>query len=345
MRAAVFEGIGRPLAIRQQPEPQAGPGDLLVRVALCGICGSDLHATEVPDYRLAAGTVLGHEFAGEVIESHHPDWRPGERLAAIPFAPCAECEPQGECRQGLAATCPGVTGLGFSPLVPGGYAERVVIRASQALRLPEGVGFAAGALLEPLAVGAHAVAMSDMPEGARVLVTGAGPIGLAVAALARLSGAGAVVVSEPGAARREWTRRLGVTAVLDPGAVPLEAAFAAAAGGPPDLIFECVGVPGMLQRLIELAPPRGRIVVVGVCMEEDRLRPRLAIRRELSLRFVLAYDRADFARVLRHVEAGEIRVADFVTGTIGLDALPAAFEALRRPGSQMKVLVDPVRAA
>ena len=79
-----------------------------------------------------------------------------------------------------------------------------------------------------------------------------------------------------------------MTAVLDPGAAPLEAAFAAAAGGPPDLIFECVGVPGMLQRMVELAPPRGRIVVVGVCMEEDRLRPRMAIRKELSLRFVLA---------------------------------------------------------
>lgn len=345
MRAAVFEGIGRPLVLRDQPEPQAGPGDLLVRVALCGICGSDLHATEVPDYRLEPGTVLGHEFAGTVIESRHPDWRPGDRLAAIPFAACADCEPQGECRQGLAATCPGVTGLGFAPKRPGGYAERVVIRASQALRLPAEVDFAAGALLEPLAVGAHAVAMADMPKGARVLVTGAGPIGLAVAALARLSGAGAVVVSEPGAARRARAARLGVTAVLDPGAARLEDAFAAAAGGPPDLIFECVGVPGMLQRMIELAPPRGRIVVVGVCMEEDRLRPRLAIRKELSLRFVLAYDRADFALVLRHLQAGEIRVADFVTATIGLDALPDAFEALRRPGSQMKVLVDPASAA
>ena len=343
MRAAVFEGIGRPLVLRDQPEPAAGPGDLLVQVALCGICGSDLHATEVPDYRLAAGTVLGHEFAGTVLASGHPDWRPGDRLAVIPFAPCAECEPLGECRKGLAATCPGITGLGFSPKVPGGYAERVVIRAAQALRLPGAVGFEAGALLEPLAVGAHAVAMSDLPAGARVLVTGAGPIGLAVAALARLSGAGAVVVSEPGAVRRDRARRLGVTAVLDPAAAPLDAAFAAAAGGPPDIIFECVGIPGMLQRMIELAPPRGRITVVGVCMEEDRLRPRMAIRKELSLRFVLAYDRADFARVLRHVEAGEIRIADFVTDIIGLDALPEAFEALRRPGRQVKVLVDPAR--
>ncbi|NOG71195.1 zinc-binding dehydrogenase [Roseicella sp. DB1501] len=343
MRAAVFEGIGQPLALRAQPEPVAGPGDLLLQVALCGICGSDLHASEVPDYRLQPGTVLGHEFAGTVLASGDPGFRPGERVACIPFAPCAECEPLGECGKGLAATCPGITGLGFSPLVPGGYAERVRIRASQALRLPEGIGFAEGALLEPLAVGAHAVAMSAMPAGARVLVTGAGPIGLAVALLARLGGAGAVVVSEPGAARRERAARLGATAVLDPAAAPLAEAFRAVAGGPPDLIFECVGIPGMLQRMIELAPPRGRITVVGVCMEEDRLRPRMAIRKELTLRFVLAYDRADFARVLGHVAAGEIRAADFVTDVIGLDALPGAFEALRRPGQQVKVLVDPGR--
>ncbi|TCZ50671.1 zinc-binding dehydrogenase [Roseicella aquatilis] len=343
MRAAVFEGPGRPLALRARPDPVAGPGDLLLDVALCGICGSDLHATEVPDYRLQPGTVLGHEFAGTVIASGHPDWRPGDRAACIPFAPCAECEPAGECRRGLAATCPGVTGLGFSPQVPGGYAERVRIRASQALRLPAGVGFEAGALLEPLAVGAHAVAMSGMRPGARVLVTGAGPIGLAVMVMARLAGAGAVVVSEPGAARRDRAARLGATAVIDPGAAPLEAAFAEATGGPPELIFECVGVPGMLQRMIEAAPPRGGIVVVGVCMEEDRLRPRMAIRKELNLRFVLAYGRADFTRVLRHVEAGEIRAADFVTDIVGLAALPETFEALRRPGTQVKVLVDPAR--
>ncbi|MCB4824309.1 zinc-binding dehydrogenase [Roseicella aerolata] len=343
MRAAVFEGIGRPLALRALPEPEAGPGDLLLQVALCGICGSDLHATEVPDYRLQPGTVLGHEFAGTVIASGDPAFRPGDRIAGIPFAPCAECEPFGECRKGLAAVCPGITGLGFSPAAPGGYAERVRIRASQALRLPEDVGFAEGALLEPLAVGAHAVVMAEMPPGARVLVTGAGPIGLAVAVLARLGGAGAVVVSEPGAARRLRAAQLGATAVLDPGAAPLAEAFAEAAGGPPDLIFECVGVPGMLQRMIELAPPRGRIVVVGVCMEEDRLRPRMAIRKELSLRFVLAYARADFARVLRHLAAGEIRAADFVTEVIGLEALPGAFESLRRPGSQVKVLVEPAR--
>ncbi|MDO9706775.1 zinc-binding dehydrogenase [Paracraurococcus lichenis] len=343
MRAAVFEGIGRPLALREVPEPQIGPGDLLLQVALCGICGSDLHASEVPDYRLQPGTILGHEFAGTVIASGDPAFRPGDRLAGIPFAPCAECEPFGECRKGLAAVCPGIRGQGFSPAAPGAYAERVRIRASQALRLPDGVGFEAGAMLEPLAVGAHAVAMAEMPPGARVLVTGAGPIGLAVAVMARLSGAGAVVVSEPASARRARAARLGATAVLDPNAAPLAEAFAEAAGGPPDLIFECVGIPGMLQRMVELAPPRCRIVVVGVCMEEDRLRPRMAIRKELSFRFVLAYTRADFAAVLGHVEAGAIRVEDFVTEVIGLGALPAGFEALRRPADQVKVLVDPAR--
>ena len=118
MRAAVFEGIGRPLALRDQPEPVAGPGDLLIRVALCGICGSDLHATEVPDYRLAPGTVLGHEFAGTVIASGHPDWRPGDRAACIPFAPCAECEPHGECRRASPPPAPASPASASPPRCP-----------------------------------------------------------------------------------------------------------------------------------------------------------------------------------------------------------------------------------
>ena len=341
MRAAVFRGIGRPLAIEDRPEPAPEPGDLLLAVAACGVCGSDLHATEVPDYGLTAGTVLGHEFAGTVLESAAPGWAPGDRAAAIPFALCGDCEPAGACRDGLVPVCPRLRGLGFSPAAPGGYAERVRVRASQALRLPEHVALRDAALLEPLAVGAHAAALAEPLAGARALVLGAGPIGLAVAAMARLAGAGAVVVSEPGEARRARAAALGATAVLDPAAGEARESFAAAAGGAPDLIFECVGMPGMLQRCVEIAPPHGRIVVVGVCMEEDRLRPRTAIRKELSLRFAFAYARADFETALRHLGSGAIRAGDLVTSVVGLDALPATFEALRRPGAEVKVLVDP----
>jgi (R,R)-butanediol dehydrogenase / meso-butanediol dehydrogenase / diacetyl reductase len=345
MRAAVFQGIGRPLLVEARPEPELSPGDLLIGVSACGICGSDLHASEVPDYGLQPGTVLGHEFAGQVLESAAPGFAAGDRVAAIPFALCAECEPTGECHDGLVPVCPRMRGLGFSPAAPGGYAERVKIRASQALRLPEVLSLEDGALLEPLAVGAHAVALACLPRGARVLVLGAGPIGLAVAAFARTeAGAAHVVVAEPAEGRRARALAVGATAVTGATAVDeLRAAFAAASGGPPDAIFECVGVPGLLQRCIEVAPPHGRIVVVGVCMEEDRLRPRMAIRKEIALQFAFAYARADFDTAMRHLAAGTVRARDFVTSLIGLDALPDAFEALRRPSAEVKVLVDPGR--
>ena len=344
MRAAVFHGIGQPLAVEARPEPELAEGDLLLQVAACGICGSDLHASEVPDYGLCDGTVLGHEFAGTVLRSAAEGWSPGDRAAAIPFALCEACEPEGECRDGLFPSCPSLRGLGFSPAAPGGYAERVRIRASQALRLPEGIGFAEGALLEPLAVSARALSLAALAPGARVLVLGAGPIGLGVAALARAEGAGAVVVSEPAGGRRAQAERLGATATIDPLATPdVAAAFREAAGGPPDALNQSVGVPGMQQRGIEMAPPRGRIVVVGVCMQEDRIRPRMAIRKELTLSFAFAYTRADFEAVLGHLGSGALRARDFVTATIGLEAHPETFEALRRPGDAVKVLVDPAR--
>jgi 2-desacetyl-2-hydroxyethyl bacteriochlorophyllide A dehydrogenase len=336
MRAAVFHAIGRPLAIEDQPEPVLSPGDLLVQVAASGVCGSDLHASEVPDYGLRAGTVLGHEFAGTVLESAAPGWAAGDRVAAIPFALCEECEPAGRCRDDLVPVCPRMRGLGFSPNAPGGYAERVRIRASQALRLPETIPFRDGALLEPLAVAAHAVALAGGVAGTRVLVLGAGPIGLGVAAMARLAGAAEVAVSEPAAGRRARALRMGATAALDPARDDV-----AEAGRAAEVILECVGVPGMLQRCVEMAWPHGRIVVVGVCMEEDRIRPRMAIRKELLLRFAFAYTAADFATALRHLEGGAIRGEDLVTGVVGLEALPTAFEALRRPSDQVKVLVDP----
>ncbi len=337
MRAAFFHGIGQPLSVEQVPEPLPEPGEIVLAVGACGICGSDLHASEVPDYGLKPGTVLGHEFAGTVVRSADPAWQPGDRAAVIPFALCAECEPAGECRDGLVPVCTRMRGLGFSPAAPGGYAQQVKARGSQALRLPDSVSLQDGALLEPLAVAQHAVALAGVRAGMTVLVVGAGPIGLGVAAIAALVGA-VVTVSEPAAGRRERALRVGAAAVLDPVAEDPAPAFRAA-----EVIIECVGIPGMLQRCVEMARPHGRIVVVGVCMEEDRIRPRMAIRKELALQFAFAYTRDDFAAVLDHLAAGRLRGGDFVTSVIGLDALPETFEALRRPSAEVKVLVDPTR--
>jgi len=151
--------------------------------------------------------------------------------------------------------------------------------------------------------------------------------------MARLAGALDVVVSEVAAGRRDKAALIGAT-VVD----PLENK-----PGPAEIIFECVGLPGVLRQCIDLAPLHGRIVVVGVCRSEDQIFPRVALRKELSIQFVLGYTREEFALVLNMLGSGQIDAAPLITGVIGLDELPAMFEALRKPGDHAKVLIDPSR--
>jgi (R,R)-butanediol dehydrogenase/meso-butanediol dehydrogenase/diacetyl reductase len=342
MKAAVFEGLGKPLAVRDVQRPKARPGQIVLRVDYCGICGSDLHATQPGVFVVPEGTVLGHEFAGEVVESADPAFAPGDRVTALPVNACADpaCEALGRCKDDLGILCPQsrITGLALD--VPGAYAEMIAVGARQAVKLPEGVSTRMGALVEPLAVGLHAVRVSRVGLGARVLVIGAGPIGLSVTAFARAAGARAVVVSERNDTRRALAARMGATATL---AAPqrLAAAFAEVAGGPPDVIFECVGAPGLIQACIDAARPRGQIVVVGVLMNPDTIVPISGILKEIDLQFILGYVDEDFALVLDALAAGRIDAAPMVTDEVTLDQLPAAFEALRHPSTQVKVLIRP----
>ncbi len=341
MRAAVFHDVGEKLAIEDRQRPTAEPGELVLNIAFAGICGSDLHATEKSLVPLEPGTVLGHEFAGEVIESASPDWRAGDRVIGVPLRECDACRPLGRCKDGLGILCANSRIIGLSAAVPGAFAEYVRLGAGHALRVPDGVGLKTAALAEPLAVGAHAVRLAGALYGARVLVVGAGPIGLAVTAFARFAGAREVAVSEIDPTRRERAVTLGATVLLDPTTGAIGPAFAAAAGGAPEVIFECVGVPGLLQSCMELAPIHGRIVVVGVNRNEDTILPRVGIRKELSIRFALGYQHEDFSLVLGLMEAGRIEADALVSSVIGFAELPDMFERLRRPNPHAKVLIDP----
>ncbi len=240
MRAAVFHGVGLKLAIEERQRPAAGPGEVVIRVAFSGICGSDLHATEKSLVPLEAGTVLGHEFAGEVVETGSADWQVGDRVIGVPLRESDECRPQGVCREGLGILCPRNRIVGMSATVPGAYAEYVRLGARHALRVPDGIGLREAALAEPLAAGAHA-------------------------------------------ARRARAEGFGATALIDPGEERLPAAHARHGAVLPQVIFECVGVPGLLQDCIALAPTRGRVVVVGVNRGEDVILTRVGSRKELSL--------------------------------------------------------------
>jgi (R,R)-butanediol dehydrogenase/meso-butanediol dehydrogenase/diacetyl reductase len=339
MRAAVLREAGKLLQIEEVPDPTPGPGELILKVDSCGICGSDLHVSDLPG-ALPAGTVMGHEFSGVVAEVGREAasrFRVGERVCAMPFIGCGRCGP---CLAGDASRCPTIqtTGLGQ---VPGAYAEYVRVGQYEALRLPEAVSARQGAMVEPLAVALHAVEKAGLEPGARVLVIGAGPIGLCVSLWSRFFGARAVVVSEKAAGRRDLAARFGATGAIDPGAEDVASAFAKQAGGPPDVVFECVGVKGLIQESMGLARDRGRVVVVGVCVLPDVIVPATGILKELDLRFVIAYLRRDFELTLALLEQGRIASDAMVTDVVDLARFPAAFEALKRPSTQCKIILEP----
>jgi 2-desacetyl-2-hydroxyethyl bacteriochlorophyllide A dehydrogenase len=335
MRAAVFHGVGEKLAVEDRQRPVAEAGSLVLKVAYAGICGSDIHATEKSLVPLETGTVLGHEFAGEVVESASPDWQVGDRAIAVPLRECDECRPLGQCKDGLGILCNKSRIIGMSAGLPGAYAEYVQLGAGHALRVPEGISLKAAALTEPLAVGAHAVRLAGSIYGRRVLVIGAGPIGLAVLVFARFAGARTVAVSELDPTRRQRAAEMGASVVIDPALQALDV------GGAPEVIFECVGAPGLIRQCMELLPVHGQLVVVGVNRSEDVILPRVAIRKELAVRFALGYQREDFSLVLDLMESGRIDAEALVSRVIGLDDLPEVFERLRSPNPDAKVLIDP----
>ncbi len=341
MRAAVFREMGKPLVIDTLADPEPGPHDLILKVKNCGICGSDLHMTEPTSIMpLALGSVMGHEFSGEVLavgSAAASRWKSGDRVAGFPYICCGDASPCRNLTFGHSVCPKGASiGLGQSP---GAYAEYVRIGASGAYRLPESVSFREGAMVEPLAVGLHAVDMAKMPRGATVLVVGAGPVGLSVMLWAKFLGARHVIVSERAEVRRAMAARFGATDAID-SAQPMTPQAEAIAGRPPDIIFECVGAPGLINSTMMEAPRGCRIVIAGVCQQPDTIMPLMGILKELELQFVLGYRPADFDYVIAMIASDRIDVAHMITDIVDLDTLPGAFEALRKPAHQCKVMLE-----
>ena len=345
MKAAIFDGPRRPLLIEEIADPVPGPGDLVVRVMACGICGSDLHLADVDG--IAGGlrplprvAVMGHEFAGEVVamgRDVRAEWKAGARVSALPISSCGSCD---ACRAGKGGRCPSGSLLGLGAL-PGAYAEYVRVSAHETVRLPDAVDFQAGATVEPIAVGLHAAAAAHLAPGESVLVMGAGPIGSAVALWCRFFGARHVIVTDLVDARLECAANLGATACINSGIENVIERAKAIAGERPDVVFDCVGVPGTQQLAMDYAPTDGRIVVAGVCMEPDRIVPVKAITKELTVSYVFGYRRQEFAFAVDMLGAGRIDTRAMISGSVGFDRFPAAFDALKRSKTECKVLLEP----
>ncbi len=332
MKAAVLR-TGGTLAITDVAEPIPGPGELVLAVRACGICGSDLHAA----HAMAPGTIFGHEFSGEVaaVGDGVAGWSVGERAVSLPFFCCGRCP---RCMAGDGILCAEMRGIGVGP-IPGAYAERVRVQPANTLRIPQHVTDREAALVEPLAVGLHGVRRSGLRAGETCVVLGAGPIGIATQLWALELGA-RVVVADPSPGRRAIAERLGANAAVDPGRDAPEDVARETFGSAPAVVFECVGVRGLIQSAMSLAPIRGRIVVLGVCLETDEIFPLQGVLKELSLDFVLGYGRGEFAEALDAVASRRIDPLAMVTDVVPLDALPSAFAALATPSTECKVQVE-----
>jgi (R,R)-butanediol dehydrogenase / meso-butanediol dehydrogenase / diacetyl reductase len=322
---------------REAPEP--GPGQVRVEVACCGICGSDLHFREVPEL-FPAGTVPGHEFAGRVaaLGEGVEGWSIGDRVTVLPFAQCGECE---YCRAGHEQVCPNAVpnGVGLGTGRPGGYADQLVVDARMLFALPDAVDDRAGALVEPLAVAIRAVAKADVEPRDRVVVLGTGPIGLLTGVVLRERGFERFAVVSRNSARGERSAALGLpTLALEVG----EEGILDALGGPPAAVFECAGTPAAARLAVELAPPLGRVILVGVALEPLDLAAPQVVLKEVEIRGAITYRRADFAEAIDLLARGRIPVDELITGTAPLERAEEMFQALVAPGNgHLKVLLEP----
>ncbi|MET7782152.1 zinc-binding dehydrogenase [Streptomyces sp. NPDC005388] len=358
MKAVVMINSG--LEVVEAPLPQPGPGEALVKVLAAGICGSDLHcvthgaqlldsakeAAGVELFKLDEPVVLGHEFCAEVVE-YGPGCRetlaPGSRVVSVPF---------------LLRPEPVTIGFG-GPGTPGAYAEYMLLSEDLLVPVPDHVPNDIATLAEPLAVALHAVNRGGLGPDDVPLVIGCGPIGLAVIAVLKMRGIGPIVASDFSPSRRAMATALGADVVVDPRETsPYESWQEVAAssdvtqwgrqtpmfpggGHRPSVIFECVGVPGIIQQILAGAAPCSKVVVAGLCMVQDSFYPSFAIMKEIDLAFCISYTPEEFAQALGHIADGELQVEAFITSRVALDDVPEAFTRLADPEKDAKIIVLP----
>ena len=342
MRAAVARK--GELVVEEVADPVPGPGEVLARVRACGICGSDLHALHhahrlvetfaetgaPPMFDPDRDFIMGHEFTAEIVELG-----PGADAAPVPTGDLVVSLP-------IAMTATGMEPVGaYSNNYNGAYAELLRLTAFMCMKVPNGLDYRRAALTEPMSVGRHAVARAAVTPSESALVLGAGPVGLAVIAELRRLGVETIVASDYSPRRRSVASAMGASVTVDPAhEAPIDV-WQREDGRRPLVVFDAVGVPGTLMQALKAAPPLARVCVVGSCMEPDSVMPLIPQAKQLTIIFSFAYDPFEFGDTLRAIAEGEIDVAPMLTGTCGIDGVPAAFDALGRPEEHVKILVEP----
>lgn len=345
MRAAVLRQ-GRMVVRDDVAEPVPALGQVLVEVKACGVCGSDLHFAKhsesmlqlteemsgLPEMSstkldLSRDVFMGHEFAAEVL-AVGPDTAappPGTLVTSVP----------------VMIDASGVQPLVYTNDLPCGYSEQMLLSAPMLLEVPNGLPATHAALTEPMAVGLHAVNRSGIGRADGALVLGCGPVGIAVVSALKLRGIEPIVALDFSPTRRALAATMGAHHTADPAVEAAADAWQQAGRGRALVVFEAIGVAGIIDGVFRWVPPGTRIVVVGVCVGGDSITPLWGIAKELNVQFALAYDIDEFAGTLRTIAEGEIDVAPMITGEVDIDGVPSAFEDLGSPEHHCKIVVVP----
>lgn len=343
MRAAVFQGPGLPHLIEDMPVPQPGPHQVLIEVERCGICGSDISggkarkAGDAPlpmfDAIYRPGAILGHEIGGRIIEvgAGVERFKVGDRIAPMAISGCSTCS---GCQTGNPVWC------ASAAMLMGGYSQYALASEFHSALLPADLSFDSGALVEPMATSLHAVALAGIAPDARVVVLGAGALGLGIVHFARHVGAGMIAAVARSSSRAPVAKAMGADIFLTQRATLAEE-LADAMGGPADVVFEAAGAPGLIAQGIACLRPRGLLVTAGICTQTEASFHAAAIVKEIRIQYSTAYTVGDFEAAVKLLREPETPLAQLVSETVSLDEFPGTFAGLCEGNPHLKVLVDP----
>ncbi len=335
MKVAVYEAPNQPFAIEDRPIPEPADDEVLVRIGRCGICATDV-STYTGAAGMEVGVVYGHEFAGEIVArgSAVRELELGQLVTAQSVTACGKCA---ECQAGHLVFCPE-----WRIHPTGGFGQFMTLPEREVYVLPPPLTLEDGALVEPLAVGLRGIRLAGMTSESKVLVLGAGPIGLCAAFWASQLGAAKLTVAATSERRRAVALKMGASDFVVIGD-DAEAALYASLGGPPDIVMECAGFPGAMMQSMQWVRPKGVVVALGYGLKPEEITTAIPLFKEIRVQFSMTYDHQDYRHVIATLAAGNLQPRCMITDTVSLDGLNAAITGLLAQAPQCKVMVDPWR--
>lgn len=339
MRCVKLKGVKK-FEIGEIDVPVSDGNNVIIDVKKCGICGSDIHYWDAGE---PVGLVMGHEYCGVVSDiGSREDLKVGDRVTALPISPCGHCS---ACLTGNPQYCPDTWShaTGLSLTNPGALAPKMAIRPDMVLKVPDSVSDEEVAMVEPSAVGLHAVHLANIKVGEKVLVIGGGIIGLVTAMFAKMEGASYVALSETNNARGDKSVRLGVadewydakdTKMLEKMSLKTNGGF--------DVVLDCCGNSPAVSSALMAVRPGGRVILVGVSLGTVTIPTVVAVMRELTIQGSIAYTKEEFQTCIDLMAGKKIEVLKFVDDIVGLDGIQKAYERLTSGDDDaVKILVDP----